>query len=93
MYHLVIEPMIDDIGNMDHQTMIQCIDAYIDAVINYIHTCDVEVHPDDATVMFEVVKAKIRQREELRKTSIRKRKTTKKAVDLIPPTEDEPLEI
>lgn len=92
MYHLVVEPVIEDLGNCDHRLMLQCVEGYINALKHYILESDIEVQMDDAVVMLEIVKARIRQREELRKLNIRKRKTVKR-IEPIPSEGDVQFDI
>jgi hypothetical protein len=45
---------------------------------DFVVDTETDVHEDDAVVMYEILRGKIRDREERRKNSIRKRRTVQK---------------
>jgi hypothetical protein len=78
MYHLAIDPIIDDLGQYSHTDVLEAADQYFADVLSFIQTTDTDVYIDDALVMHEIVKTQTRAREEERKQNIRRRKTSKK---------------
>jgi hypothetical protein len=79
MYHLAIDPIIDDLGQYPHREVLESADQYFADIIAFIENADTEVYIDDALVMHEIVKAKTRTREEERKQNLRRRKTVKRS--------------
>lgn len=78
MYHLVINPMIDDLNRYCHQDAVNAADDYFGELINFVLTNDIEVQLDDALVTQHICRAKIRDRDVARKNNIKRRKTVKK---------------
>lgn len=78
MYHLVLAPIIDELGRYDHSTVLASIDDYFSSLHTFLFTNDIEVQIDDAIVTQHICNAKIHERDKNRKNSIKQRKTVKK---------------
>jgi hypothetical protein len=80
MYHLVIEPIIQQLSTLPHTDVLATVDTYFRQVVEMVRTDPVDPHMDDAIVAHEMVKAAVREREAIRKQQKTSRRTKKKRV-------------
>ena len=80
MYHLVIEPIIDQLATLPHTEVLSHIDAYFESVATSLLTNPTDPHMDDAIVALEMVRATVRARDGIRKQQKLDRRTKKKSV-------------
>lgn len=89
MYHLVIEPIIDQLATFQHTDVLSNIDEYIAAVSKALLDNPVDPHIDDAIVAREIINAKVRQLDVIRKQQKLDRRTKKKPAIVIDLDEDD----
>lgn len=78
MYHLVIEPIIDQLSKLQLPDVLATVDGYFDAVGTAVLTNPVDAHFDDAIVAREMINAKVRALDVARKQQKLDRRTKKK---------------
>lgn len=92
MYHLVIEPIIDQLATLPHVDVLALVDGYMDAVVESIMTNPTNPHMDDAIVAREMVNATVRERDTIRKQQKLNRRTKKKPAMVVDLTEENDLD-
>jgi hypothetical protein len=83
MYHMVLEPLIDLFANFTHEEALSRCDETFELVKQTIENHDIETTYDDAIVAREQIQQIVREREELRKATLKKRKTRKNKMTFI----------
>lgn len=81
MYHLVLEPVIDQLGELSHKEALDQAQDFINSVYKLATTTEVNGHYDDAVVAKAIVKSMVKERELARKEAIaEKKKASRKKV-------------
>lgn len=83
MYHLVIEPIIDQLSKLLLPDVLVAVDGYFAAVETAVLTNPVEAHFDDAIVAREMINAKVRALDVARKQQKLDRRTKKKQPTMV----------
>jgi hypothetical protein len=98
MYHLILEPVIDELGTISHTDAIAIADEFVQTVYHYATQVETKPHFDDALVAKAIVKSMVKEREAARKALLAEkkkagRKKAKKEVDdLIKEVEADPVD-
>lgn len=79
MYHLVIEPVIDQLGLVPHQYAIDNVKAFTRSVYDYAINADINTHEDDAIVAKTIVRGMVKERDDARKAELAARKKSKRS--------------
>ena len=99
MYHLVLEPVIDQLGTLSHAEAIETSAAFANQVYELALSVDVKSHFDDAVVAKAIAKSMVKEREAARREAIAeqkkagRKKAKKEAEDLIKEVEAEPDDV
>ena len=99
MYHLVLEPVIDQLGTLSHAEAIEASAEFVNRIYELALSVDVKSHFDDALVAKAIAKSIVKEREAARRNAIAeqkkagRKKAKKEAEDLIKEVEADPDDI
>lgn len=98
MYHLVLEPVIDQLGELSHKEALDQAQDFINSVYKLATTTEVNGHYDDAVVAKAIVKSMVKERELARKEALAekkkagRKKAKKETEELLKEVEADPVD-